>query len=140
MEKGLLIKYFNLGAIILIQQIDHFKKYQKNQLAKPQWISIGVCFYPLQILLDPVHWPDPVHGLEGQVEGRLAFEAGECCNSFDGGAQVCAFAKEIGRMPNTKRIAVEWKGGLQLLVEAFGDALLGDIERNGDVVLGKIFF
>ncbi len=53
---------------------------------------------------------------------------------------MCAFAKEIGRMPNAQRIAVEWKGGLQLLVEAFGDSLLGDIERNGDVVLGKIFF
>ena len=48
-----------------------------------------------------------------------------------------AFAKEIGRVPNAQRIAVEGKGDLQLLVEAFRDALLGDIERNGELVLGK---
>ena len=81
-----------------------------------------------------------MHGFEGQVESRLALEAGAFRDALDGGGQVRTFAKEIGRMPNPQRIAVEWKGGLQLLVEAFGDALLGDIERNGDVVLGKIFF
>ena len=102
--------------------------------------SLGLFFYSLQILLDPVHGRDPVHGLEGQVEGRLAFEAGALRDALDGGGQVRTFAKEIGRMPDAQRIAVEGKGDLQLLVEAFGDALLGDIERNGDVVLGKIFF
>ena len=92
------------------------------------------------MLLDPLHRSDPVHGLEGQVEGRLAFEARALRDALDGGAQVRTCAKEIGRMLDAQRIAVEGKGGLQLLVEAFRDALLGDIERNGDVVLRKIFF
>ena len=42
-------------------------------------------------------------------------------------------------MPNAQRIAVEGKGNLQLLVEVIRDVLLGDVERNGQVMLGKIF-
>jgi len=38
---------------------------------------LGLFFYSLQILLDPVHGPDSVQSLEGLVESRLAFEAGK---------------------------------------------------------------
>ena len=73
---------------------------------------MGFSFYSLQILLDPIYWRDPVHGLEGQVEGRLAFEAGALRDALDGGGQMRTFAKEIGRMPDAQRIAVEGKGNV----------------------------
>ncbi len=37
---------------------------------------LGFSFYSLQILLDPVHGRNPVHGLEGCEEDGIAFEAG----------------------------------------------------------------
>ena len=78
-----------------------------------------------------------MHGFEGQVEGGLAFESGERGDAFDRGGQVRTISEELGGMLDAQRIAVQWKGYLKFLVEAFRDALLGDIERNGELVLGK---
>lgn len=78
-----------------------------------------------------------MYGLEGQVEGGLAFKSGERGDAFDRGGQVRAISEQLGGMLDAQRIAVQGKGYLQLLVEAFRDALLGDIERNGELVLGK---
>ena len=42
----------------------------------------------LYILLDPCYGRHLVHGLEGQVEGGLAFESGERGDALDRGGQV----------------------------------------------------
>ena len=78
-----------------------------------------------------------MHGFECQVEGGLAFESGERGDAFNRGGQVCAISEQLGGMLDAQRIAVQGKGYLKLLVEAFRDALLGYIERNGELVLGK---
>jgi hypothetical protein len=73
----MILEGFNQLPILLIPQkifldLNNTISYSKPNGPHP----LGLFFYSLQILFDPVHRSDPVHGLEGQVEGRLAFEAG----------------------------------------------------------------
>jgi len=68
--------------------------------AVPNYETASFSFYSLQILLDSVHWCDPVQGFEGQVEGILPLEPGALRYALYGGGQVRTFVREIGRMPD----------------------------------------
>ena len=53
---------------------------------------LGLFFYSLQMLLDPVSGRCSIFFLEGSVEDGFAFEARALRDALDGGVQVSAFA------------------------------------------------